>query len=463
MAVLHAVLYFVVPRSPQSTADLRAALIDQLPLWSAVAHLPVPHPNTPEGGLATGVGAALALFSCYVVAVRVSWSAPPNRTTLAMIVGVTALFCVMSILALPNSGSEDVLWYVKEARVATVYHTNPYASPPSPNPDDPYLQFGQPRRWMVRPIPYGPAWTYLAVGWQTVVGDDVVRSLLGFRALLLSLVVANAGLVWFILGRLDPTRRVVGLLLYAWNPVVVMFGDHLDTVMAFLLVVAVYLMITGRQQRGLVVLTLSVLTKFVTGPLIAVYLLSRWRQASLRSAVWAAGIGLAIAVLAFLPFWRDSQGLAWLAREPYNPNPGSLFNVRRLVFTPALLVLLTWAAWPRYPIAGEVVLRWAIVMLWFSLCFLPIQFAWYLASPLVLAALAPRGPIVLLTLAVSLGAMLNAVIGHLSGSYIAVNPALYYVLWWGPPIGAILWIVHRHGQRRVVRVLNRLGQARGAL
>jgi len=438
---LYAAIYFVVPQSPQYTSDPRALLVDRLPLWSAVVGLALPHPTAPTEGLALVAGVATGTFACYAAAVEISRRAAVERVPLWVVPGLVVPFGLLAVLALPNSGSEDVLWYIKEARVATVYHANPYAFPPAPHAGDPYLQFGLFDRWMQRPIPYGPAWTLLAVAWQSVVGDDVVRSLLGFRALLFGFNLAAAGLVWAILGRLAPSHRLVGLVFFAWNPIVLVHGnDHLDVVMAFLLLLGVYLLLLDRWWLGLVALSLSALTKFLTAPLVLAHVVASWRRGSWRSAIFGALLAGAIALLLFAPFLGAGTSLLLLSREPHNANPGSMFSLERVVFVPPFLALCTWVAGRPQTTTGQLLESWAAIMLGFALFFFPPQYDWYLLAVIAAVAVAGSPRLALLAVALSLSAWTNYMVGQAGKPYVAFPSILFRLIWWGPPVAVLAWL-----------------------
>ncbi len=429
---------FIIPRTPQYMADPRSVLIDRLPLWRTISVIPVPYPTTAAAGVLAVLASAVVLLAAYALALRLSWRLPATTGNVAIVVGFGLLFSLTFALALPNSGSDDVLSYVKQARLSTVYHSNPYTVPPAPLTGDPYVPFGP---WPHRGTPYGPVWTYLAIAWQSALGEDVVRNLLGFRFLLFGLNLGTAALVWAIAGTLDPTHRLASIAFYTWNPIVMLNGqDHVDTAMAFLLMVAVYLWVARREWLAVVALTLSVLVKFLTFPLLGAYLLGRWRGRSRRAAVLAAALAVVVVVAAFIPVWGGWGGLLQLTRGPGNPNPGGLLTPRRLVFTPIFLALVAWVGW-RSPDDVVVSLRgWAVAMLCFCWFFVPDQFAWYLMTFVAVAAVAGSGQIAGVALVLCVGATLTNTLGQTAQPYTRVPAILLEVSWWGPPLAALAWI-----------------------
>ena len=88
--------------------------------------------------------------------------------------------------------------------------------------------------WTHTTTHYGPAWTYLSTGWSYVAGDDIAVNVIVFRVFLFAACLANAVLIWKLLGRVDPSYRLPGLIFYAWNPIVVLKGmGRVETVMLF--------------------------------------------------------------------------------------------------------------------------------------------------------------------------------------------------------------------------------------
>jgi hypothetical protein len=109
-------------------------------------------------------------------------------------------------------------------------------------------------------------------------------------------------------------RPPAWVLLYAWNPLIVVefaHGAHVDSLMMFLILLAFYFTFKHRQFNSAFALALATLTKFIPGLLLPIFL-KRWgiRQSLLY--------GL-ITVLAFVPFLSagisdDGTGILGAAR-----------------------------------------------------------------------------------------------------------------------------------------------------
>jgi len=93
---------------------------------------------------------------------------------------------------------------------------------------------------------YGPVWLLLSGGLSLLaeaLGGGLLAYALLFKLVGLASHLASALLVWVILGRLAPSRRLSGTLLYAWNPLCLLefcASAHNDAVMVALLLLGVY-------------------------------------------------------------------------------------------------------------------------------------------------------------------------------------------------------------------------------
>jgi hypothetical protein len=149
-----------------------------------------------------------------------------------------------------------------------------------------------------------------------------------------------------------PSGRVV---LYLWNPLIIVefaHGAHVDSLMTLLVVLALYLLYTGRQTGSVVALALGTLTKFIPVLLVPVFIqLWGWRRVLLYFAIitlgllpfLGAGLGLAGeldgrgifgAVRIYNVSWKTNDGLFyWLARvlEPLSQEPVALARTISLV------------------------------------------------------------------------------------------------------------------------------------
>ena len=425
------ILNFWLPLSPKDLTAPSAALLERLPFWSAVSsHLPGPQTSTAT--IVGGMGAVLLFAACYVLALRMARRVEASKLLLAIVLGGMCLFCLASVFSLPNTGS-DIYLYMMYAREFTVYHANPFTAMPASFLGDPYLALAPPA-WAYTPSLYGPLWTALSVVSSLWSGGDVVRDLLSMRLILFGLNLGSALLIWKILGRLNPTYRLAGLILFAWNPIVVLQGQqHVEPVILFLLLLSVVLYQSERRVAAAFAVGLSVVTKLVTAPLFVIYLFftSKGRR---PGYAWAGLLLVGGLVLLLLP--------------------GNLFTLRRLLFLPLFAAAILWAiglVWPdAKPDADEgrganpsdlprLLLAWSVVLATFNFLLGSSQYSWYLIPLVGVVALAGGAPVVAFSLTLSLSALVNNTLVDIVVPYADLPVNLFRVIWWVPACAVLVW------------------------
>jgi len=191
----------------------------------------------------------IALGAIYLYAVRKVFQASSkihitSRWLLLPLVGAT-IFGV-TLLFLPGLFSNEVYSYIFNGRLLTIYHADPMHAVPAQFQQDPYLA------WISQPnVPniYGPLWMIIA---SLLMGmsKGPVAALLLFKGLALLSHLVNCVLIWVILGKLAPARRLLGTFLYAWNPLALIElagSGHHDSMLICLLLLATWLSV---QQKG---------------------------------------------------------------------------------------------------------------------------------------------------------------------------------------------------------------------
>ena len=236
-----------------------------------------------------------------------------SRWLLLLLVGA-AVFGA-TLLFLPALFSNDVFSYIFTGRMLTIYHADPMNTAPAQFQRDPYLP------WITQPgVPniYGPLWlaiTSLLVG----VGNSPITTLLLFKGLALLSHLVNCLLIWAILGKIAPARRLPGTLLYAWNPLalVELAGNgHNDGLLICLLLLASWLLV---QQRGgwydagaFAFTGLAISLNFVGlifAPLFTWFSMRNERD-NVRvvwGCCWRALVTLITLLIVYLPFWHGGS------------------------------------------------------------------------------------------------------------------------------------------------------------
>ena len=282
-----------------------------------------------------------------------------SRRHLALALGGAALLGLTLVL-LPSLPSDDVFSYILYGRISAIHHANPLIAAPSSFPNDPFLSLVFWRG--VRSV-YGPLWLLLSTGLTHLaeaLGGSLAAYVLLFKLTGLLAHLANAALIWAILGLLAPRRRLLGTLLYAWNPLCLLefcASAHNDAVMLTFALLGVYCLVRSREVlapkgaaegpeagshlpprslptqarqtywevTALVAFALSISTKYVLLALLPFYFALVLRQALARHdapARFARAIGWRLALvcgvlaLTAAPFWAGPQTLGSIAFSP---------------------------------------------------------------------------------------------------------------------------------------------------
>lgn len=218
--------------------------------------------------------------------------------------------------------STDVFAYAFYGRLVSVYKTDAYLAAASFNPSDPfYLLYGHNFFGSV----YGPLWTLLSAGITKFSGDRVGLTVFLFRLLAAGSIFVSAALIWDILRRRCPERATQGLVLFLWNPLVIMetaANCHNDATLMALLLLGIWLHVRGWRPAALVALTLGVLVKAIAAPLLLLYAWTvlrespSWRDRLLFLARSAAGAVLAAGLIYYAANAKATPPVSKLSNSP---------------------------------------------------------------------------------------------------------------------------------------------------
>jgi hypothetical protein len=301
------------------------------------------------------------LFLLYAAAFR--RAAGAGQAPLAWIVGGGLLFAMTAAAVYPV-GALDVFDNIFYGRMATFHGANPLLTAPDAFPTDPLYSYVA---WTWWPIPYGPIWAAVDALLSRVSNGELLPGLLAFKALNIGLYAACSGLIAAILNRIRPAYVAAGVILFAWNPLVLLEGlasVHNDLGLMVLVLLAFYLHQRGRSLWALTALLASVLVKFVSLPLTPLFLLAGWRAASDKwRFVWRAGALCALAgVVLYAPYYTPGQTWQELAVRPFHQT--DLFTTS----LPAVLSFKLEESMPRdeaQDVARDLALAgWAVFTVW---------------------------------------------------------------------------------------------------
>jgi hypothetical protein len=349
------------------------------------------------------------------------------------------------------------------ARISSVYGANPFLDVAQQFPADPFYPY---LVWRSIPSAYGPLWEMLAVAVVWLAGNDIIANVLAFKLLNGLFLAVSIGLVAVILRRMAPERALAGVVLLAWNPVVLyetIGNGHNDIVMAVWLLAAAWAVISGRYTLAILALMVGVLIKFIPllliplAGLIALRNLPRLHARLRFLAVTTLSVA-ALMMVTYGPFWYGLVSLgigrrtefftsslpaviyAWLLLEWGIKEPGWAIGLTAASLTALFVLWQSWQSWRDRSWLNFSQTAFKILMFYLLVTCLWLQ-QWYAIWPLILAALLPPGPLPRLAVLFSFAAMSKHLIfGPLLFWVKPAPPRAWLELFFGPAVLMIPWL-----------------------
>ena len=374
----------------------------------------------------------VAAFVLYGLAMRTVEGHSTRRLWL-IVIGGTLAFSLIFVLLDPFEAA-DIFDNIIRGRMQARYGANPFYQVPADFSRDPLYKYAY---WKEVTSAYGPLWEIAAAAGAALAGDTVLGNILVFKGLCTTAYLLTVVVIAWGLWRNSPQRALYGVVLYAWNPLVlyaVAGNAHNDSLMTLFVVLGFMLLARRSYVLAGLAEVAGALVKFIPALLFPIVVVAALKEIPglkprLRYLlITATGSALLVAA-AYAPYWHG----------------GDIMNVvrRTTLFTtslPALLQIALDSLLPRGTsqqiAAGAAVvvvcagLIWQVRALWHSdsadaplraglnilliylltacLWFQP----WYLIWPLGLAALLPNGPLALGTRLFSLAAMFKFPLFH---------------------------------------------------
>ncbi|QBD80130.1 hypothetical protein EPA93_30790 [Ktedonosporobacter rubrisoli] len=371
-----------------------------------------------------------------------SQSSPSPSVFFWALLVLTFVFALTMLWAPPGQGAmlQDMLRYGLYGHMVQMYHVNPYIVSPSTFPQDVFaVALRQEAGSTNTAVFYGPVWIDLSILVTLFTHGNLVGMLLGFRLMVLLGHLANTVLLWIILGRLRPTKRISATLLYAWNPLVLLLGitqAHQEIIVILFILLSVLFYQRRSPLLSIVFVLLAALINIVCLLLLPLFLRLAQQEIGTRSGLqqlfsWLGVllICLVVTALAYAPYWQG-WGLAGLQSSilqvllptnAVNSLAAALLNVP-LKLPPYVLWLLSPAHWV---ILSAIAVGCTLLLgLWLadserlvllSSCWIfllllllyPVYWPWYIILPLALALACANRDTQLLAVLLMLGALIG--------------------------------------------------------
>jgi hypothetical protein len=192
-------------------------------------------------------------FTNYILCaylIRKCWILGDDPWTLRFIwAGAGLIGCVFAIT--PIMLSHDIFVYAGYGRLISAYHVNPYFTPLSSYPQDPFYLLDD---WRTTTSAYGPIWMVVCAIFAFILGPNALWHVIAFRLFALAAHLLNRLLSLKILRWMNysPQTQTIGTLLYTWNPLVLMessLGGHNDVFMITFVLLGILFWVRAKQRE----------------------------------------------------------------------------------------------------------------------------------------------------------------------------------------------------------------------
>lgn len=230
-----------------------------------------------------------ALFGCFYIFIT-------NLDSLKHLTNKFILLVVaVAIFSYPAALTFDIFNYMTTAKVAYLYHENPYIIYPLEFTGEPNLLFTRAANKLAL---YGPFWILLTA----------VPYFMGFGNFLLTLVSFKVFIALFYLATVYLISKMNknAVIIFALNPLVVietLVSSHNDIVMVFFALLAFYLLKSSKLS-SIMAFTGSVLIKFSTLFMLPVYVLSLFDKVKGNKLYFYSAISMFI-IFCLSPFREE--------------------------------------------------------------------------------------------------------------------------------------------------------------
>lgn len=235
--------------------------------------------------------------------------------------------------------SYDIFNYIFDARILATHGQNPLTHTALDFPSDLWTRF---MRWTHRTYPYGPTWLPLTLPFYISGLGKFTATLVAFKTIGSISYLASCYCIYHISRHLQPKAANTSLALFAFNPLIIiemLVSAHLDSAMAALMLVAIWLALTAKSKFAFATYLVSVGIKYIS--LAAAPLIFRLKPINFSHRL---KLSLILAYLLTLVVISQREILPWYFITPFALT--ALIPQHR--FATNLMIALTVATLSRY-------------------------------------------------------------------------------------------------------------------
>jgi len=209
----------------------------------------------------------------------------------------------------------DLFDNIMHGRILGIHGANPFQDVAAQFKNDPIFRY---TAWRSSVSAYGPLWEIFAGFMTRLAGNGLIANVILFKLALGGLLAMCAALIAVILRRIAPERRLAGVVLLIWNPVVLfetIGNGHNDIAMMVWVLLAAWCVLKRHYTLAVLALIGGALIKYIPLLLIPIVAALAWRdlahhRARLRCVVVTAVIAAGVIVAAYAPFWHSLDTLS---------------------------------------------------------------------------------------------------------------------------------------------------------
>ncbi len=222
----------------------------------------------------------------------------------------------------PLFNSSDFHQYILQARIHTHYGENSYTSPPVLFQGD--LEFCQSictGVWHNTTNMYGPLWLYFTLIPSYLANGHFFTNYLLLKIFLVVIFLISGWLIYQILKSAKPQLKNLGLYLFLLSPLIIFevaADGHNDIMVIFLILLHFFLLVKKKRILSFIILLFCCLIKFVTLPMLVLFLIFYFKTETGNKKLKLAGLillGATLLFLMYLPIWEGLPTLNGLWQQ----------------------------------------------------------------------------------------------------------------------------------------------------